>query len=183
MTRSPSRSRLRVAATALAVLGLVALALGRFSRDRRAEDVPAAIASEADSPAETATPPVVAMAPHSVEAAPPVDPTGASAHATVAPDRELLRSGVAGFLAQHMPGRELSSGQLESLVDTMLRARDLHAEISAREGAPDGDSRLAELRAEVERAGADLREILGVDADAVEGLFHARTGRTAAVNP
>ena len=101
-------------------------------------------------------------APAAPDAAPD-DLTGteATTDQTAPPSREFLRAAITQFITQHMGDRKLSSGQLESLIDAMTRARDGYEELNGLEDTPGNARHIAEVRARIGRAHADEYEIVG----------------------
>lgn len=96
------------------------------------------------------------------EAHPPVAHTETDVPAPAS--REFLRAAIADFLSRHPDRRPLSEGELQAVIDTMLRARTIYAEIHDLGSAPEHAERVAALHAEAERVWSVSREILGIPA-------------------
>jgi hypothetical protein len=77
-------------------------------------------------------------------------------------EREVLRAGIATFLAQHAGGRTLRSGELEALADSLARARVALDELASLDPTPDHEGRIAMLREEAASAGDQARQISGM---------------------
>ena len=92
------------------------------------------------------------------------------------PTRDFVRDTVTRALAQHKPGLQIPSGRFESLIDAVMKLHEARLEIARLGEATWSAARLRELRDREWRAAAEAREIAGIGATDVPGLFGASGG-------
>jgi hypothetical protein len=76
--------------------------------------------------------------------------------------RDQLRAAVTGFLETHARSANLTAGELESVLDSMLLARTLYEEADALPDTPAYAGRRADLRARADEASREAADITGL---------------------
>jgi len=87
-----------------------------------------------------------------------------TAAAAAAPTRRsAVRAQLEQSLAEHFPSHKLSSDQLETATDALLRVRAARLELNATPRQPEHAERIRALTAELRQAAEDFEYVVGVD--------------------
>jgi len=94
-------------------------------------------------------------------------------------DRELLRSSLARGLAERLPGRAFSSGDVDRMTDALLDLRAARAAVRACYRDAAAMRGLAAARAELERAAEEFERAAGMSPADLTAALEPEAGLTA----